>query len=154
MTCFRIFIFKRNIIYLYMKLTSRKLIWNVFPYQIEIISMNIQMLTNILINIRIISSQYILSMIYVKAALSLSMCFLAPSLSYFPFFITNRYFLQTKRFWDTRVCFPYVCLCLMLNQKTLDEMSIDIVRAWTTRDDFGLVPAVSTSMSSYQVIFC
>ena len=47
----------------------------------------------------------------------------------FPFFITNRYFLQTKRFWDTRVCFPYVCLCLMLNQKTLDEMSIDIVRA-------------------------
>ena len=48
--------------------------------------MQIQMLTNILINIRIdsILSQYILSMIYVKAALSLSMCFLAPSLSYFP----------------------------------------------------------------------
>ena len=44
-------------------------------------------------------------------------------------FMKNRYFLHTKRFWDTRVCFPYVCLCLMLNQKTLDEMSIDIVRA-------------------------
>ena len=68
-------------------------------------------------------------MIYVKKVLGLGMWFLAPTLSYFPFFITNRYFLQTKRFWDTRVCFPYVCLCLMLNQKTLDEMSIDIVRA-------------------------
>ena len=69
-----------------MKLKSRKLIWNTFPNKIEIISMHIQMLTNILINIRIsILSQYILSMIYVKAALSLSMCFLAPSLSYFPF---------------------------------------------------------------------
>ena len=58
-------------------------------------------------------------MIYVKKVLGLSMWFLASSLSYFPFFITNRYFLQTKRFWDTRVCFPYVCLCLLLNQKLL-----------------------------------